>query len=120
MAYAGSFMATHIVRPRIDLNWTASPPSASCSATGMSKAACLLGHDFLRAGELRLLAVIVENGDVVPILAAFLSTGIAPLVIGRGVVATVLGFDDGVIDARELTVLGITAIDRVAIDAAFV
>src|SRR4051812_39661306 len=55
-------------------------PNASCSATGMSRAACLLGHDFLWPGELLFVAVVVQDADVVPVGLARGGAVVAPLV----------------------------------------
>src|SRR5258708_38918829 len=98
----------------------ARPPSASCSVTGMSRAACLLGHDFLRARELRLRPVVVEDGDVVPVFLTFDGAGVAPLVAGGDAIAFVARLHDRFVHASETSINRIAAIDGIPKDARLV
>src|SRR5215831_17796265 len=98
----------------------AKPPSASCSATGTNRAACLLGHDFLRVGEPFLAAILVDQPDVIPVCIAGLRLDIAPFVTLRAIVGFADGPDQGATHANVAAGFFKSTINGIAVYPALV
>src|SRR5262245_59656905 len=92
------------------------PPSVSCSATGTNKAVCLLGQDFLRARELLLLPIRVDQPDVIPVRLPCHGAVVTPLIAHR-FVRRVIGKDGRLVRKHEMTILAIGAKYLEAVDA---